>query len=230
MELIDKYNDKGINKHTIWIFKEKDREIGINHNHDVLGYNYYIFDNNRCGENCGTIWYPTLKIAKLEVKRLFKTGEKVKTGRDFKKCKYCKAHYSFGTKEWNESKDFVCKNLKKQYVRNVMIKLYNSEGCPKLKWTKEMEKVRSQLINSEKNKETWNDDVKKILDYKGFTFFLNIPVCVAGWSSEFSSYKVLTYSDELIQEILPRGYKLIAWYGWGGNGWVAQTKKETDNI
>lgn len=95
-----------------------------------------------------------------------------------------------------------------------------------IKWTPEMEEVRNRLIHSPFNKETWNDEVNKALEHKGHSFFLNIPVCVAGWDSEHSAWKAVDQGDILIQEALPKNYRLIAWYGWGGSGWVAQTKKK----
>ena len=99
--------------------------------------------------------------------------------------------------------------------------------CEKLKWTKEMETIKKQILLSPLNKETWNDKVKKVLEYKGYTFFLNIPPCVAGWDSEHSAWNAIDKGDSIIESALPKGYKLVAWYGWGGSGWLAQTKKET---
>lgn len=123
MKLIDKYNDKGINKHTVWIFEENNfpsslsRKICINKNHDVHGDNYYIFEKTGRGEGCRTIWYPSLKRAKEEVERLFKTGDDVKTGLDFNLCNKCKNHFSFGTDEYKKSKDFVCGEMKERYAQ-----------------------------------------------------------------------------------------------------------------
>lgn len=99
-------------------------------------------------------------------------------------------------------------------------------SCKKLKWTKEMEEIKERIKGSLLNKETWNDEVKKVLEYKGFTFFLNIPICVAGGGTGHDAYKAVDKGDSVIQSILPKGYKLVAWYGWGGIGWLAQTKKD----
>jgi len=97
----------------------------------------------------------------------------------------------------------------------------------KLKWTEEMKICRSEIANSPLNKETLDDEVKKVLEYNRYTFFINIPICVAG-GSKYSSWQAIRKGDDLIQEALPKGYKLVAWYGWGGSGWIAQTVKEAE--
>jgi len=94
-----------------------------------------------------------------------------------------------------------------------------------LKYTKEMQKVHQKIKNSLLNKESFQPKAELILEAEGFSFFLYIPVCVAGWTPPHDSYRAVREGDQVIQNALPEGYKLVAWYGWGGNGWLAQTKK-----
>lgn len=119
MKLMGKYTAKGICKHTVWLFVENGRVIGVNRNHDVFGDQYHISEPPS-GEGCGTIWYPNLETAKREVERLFRTGEKVKTGRDSGLCERCSNHYSYGTEEYAKYPAFACCEWKKEYVRALL--------------------------------------------------------------------------------------------------------------
>lgn len=126
MKPIEKFTDKGINKHTTWKFRENGRELYIDKNHDVLEPNFYIYERKKDsmtfgGEGCGTIWYPTLEATKAEIERLFKTGDPVKTGADFNLCKRCKCSYSYKTEKWEKAeKEFLCKNAKTEYVNKLI--------------------------------------------------------------------------------------------------------------
>lgn len=81
MELkpIKKYNSKGINRHTTWIYSGNGRHAGIDKNWDVYNepegkpgmfYCFEIQDLKRYshGEGLETIWYSTLSEAKKVVK------------------------------------------------------------------------------------------------------------------------------------------------------------------
>ena len=96
-----------------------------------------------------------------------------------------------------------------------------------LRWTDEMEKIKQSLINSKENHETFSDDIREIAKFKEFIFFVNIPVCVAGSSTTLDSYEMInTKSEPMIKYFDKLGYALVAWYGWGGSGWLAQTKQK----
>ena len=78
MKLIDKYEDKGINRHTVWLFEENERKAGVDHNHDVLGGGYYCFpydkDHWSHGEGYDTAWYLSLEEAKKVIQK-YLSGE-----------------------------------------------------------------------------------------------------------------------------------------------------------
>ena len=110
MKLIDKYNDAGINKHTVWIFEQNGKRAGIDHNHDVYGASHYLFsiDGERHishGEGCSTVWYPSLNAAKAMLQK-YLNGE-IRTlpdGSDAKACDSCKG-------------SFACEDFKKQFEK-----------------------------------------------------------------------------------------------------------------
>jgi hypothetical protein len=74
MNLIDHYQDRGINKHTVWIYEENGVNAGIDHNHDIYGAGYYCFTGSSHGEGCETKYYNTLKEARIII-RMFLSGE-----------------------------------------------------------------------------------------------------------------------------------------------------------
>ena len=101
----------------------------------------------------------------------------------------------------------------------------------KLVWTEEMRKVHSTIVNSPLNEEQHDLKPKavKVLSSGGYSFFLYLPICVAGWSAPADSYRVLEEGEHLIENELPSGSELVAWYGWGGSGWIAQVKLGVDD-
>jgi len=94
-----------------------------------------------------------------------------------------------------------------------------------LKHTEEMKKVYIRVKESTLNHDSFEPKAELVVEAEGFSFFLYIPVCVAGWTPPHDAYKAVREGDQIIQSALPKGYELVAWYGWGGNGWLAQTKK-----
>jgi len=115
MKLVRQYRSKGIDRHTVWIFKEGEREIGINRNHDVGGEQFYIFEAGQLhGEGCETIWYPTLEAAEREVQRLFKTNQKVVTGVDSGLCNECQNSYFYGSEGWKKYGPLRCADFKQK--------------------------------------------------------------------------------------------------------------------
>lgn len=121
MELIDNYNGKGINRHTVWIFGQEGRQAGIDHNHDVCGANFYLFpidsEHFSHGEGCDTVWYPSLKAAKVMIQK-YLSGEitSLPNGHDAKVCHLCKCHYSFGTRDYKKApSEYACEDFKKQF-------------------------------------------------------------------------------------------------------------------
>ena len=93
----------------------------------------------------------------------------------------------------------------------------------KYQWSQDMEFIKDQLEKHRLNKETNKDKVKKTVEYKGFVFFINIPKT----ETELSCIKIKNKDgSEIIQQVLPDGYVLIAWYKWNSNGWIAQTVKK----
>ena len=96
----------------------------------------------------------------------------------------------------------------------------------RLVFTDEMKRVHSKIMRDPLNKEQLTTEPKaiKILDFEGFSFFLYLPVCVAGWSASADSYRVIREGEHLIENELPYDSELVAWYGWGGSGWIAQVK------
>ena len=116
MKLVDKYTIENL---TIWSYEENGKTLEIRKNHNIMDKTKcHICNESENGEGCRTIFY-TLKAARKEVKRLFSTGEKIKTGRDFGLCEQCQCHYSYGTKEYRKSKSFACHKQKEQYSDSV---------------------------------------------------------------------------------------------------------------
>ncbi|MCK4697285.1 MAG: hypothetical protein KAT53_03145 [Dehalococcoidia bacterium] len=101
----------------------------------------------------------------------------------------------------------------------------------KLFWTEEMRKVHSTIVNSPLNEEQHDLKPKavKVLSFGGYSFFLYLPICVAGWSAPADSYRVIKEGEHLIENELPSGSELVAWYGWGGSGWIAQVRPRVDD-
>lgn len=97
-------------------------------------------------------------------------------------------------------------------------------GCKKLRWTPEMEEVKEKIANSPLNVETWGD-IRKVLEHKGYAFFLYTPTSVAGCRAKYSAWRAVEEGDHIIESALPEGYDLVAWHGWGGCGWIAQAKR-----
>lgn len=91
--LIEKYTVENL---IIWRYKKGERELEIIKNRNILET-----------KNCHT---------RKEFRRLFSTGEKIKTGADFGLCKKCRCHYSSMTKEYHKYEDFACREQKEQYA------------------------------------------------------------------------------------------------------------------
>jgi hypothetical protein len=75
--LVDREYVKGINRHSVWVYRYKDRKAGIDRNFDVYGdqYHCFVYDSTGnyidlgSGEGMNTKWYPTLTEAKKQVDR-----------------------------------------------------------------------------------------------------------------------------------------------------------------
>jgi len=122
--LVEKRNDKGINRHTVWEYEYQGRRLCIDRNHDVGGNQYYLYEDGKGGEGCGTIWYEDLRAARNELKRLFMTGEPVKRGQDMvgwkgeQCCLGCRSHYSVDDPEYEKCwSDCNCRYEKKKHAK-----------------------------------------------------------------------------------------------------------------
>jgi len=121
MKLIDKYSEKGTNKHTVWIFEQEGKRVGIDHNRDVYGAGYYLFpvdpEHFSHGEGCDTVWYASLKAAKAMVQK-YLSGEitSLPNGHDPGVCYLCKCSFSFNTEDHKKAPfEYACIDYKKQF-------------------------------------------------------------------------------------------------------------------
>ena len=93
----------------------------------------------------------------------------------------------------------------------------------KYQWSQDMEEIQDKLEKHRLNRETKKDRVKQVVEYKGFVFFINKPLI----ETELSYIKIKSKNGaQIIQQALPEGYVLIAWYKWGDMGWIAQAVKK----
>ncbi|KKN19168.1 hypothetical protein LCGC14_0948540 [marine sediment metagenome] len=103
-----------------------------------------------------------------------------------------------------------------------------------LKWTKVMDEAKERLKHARNNNKDYVDNIKlavskggNTIEQAGHFFLFNIPICVAGSNTPLNSYEIVGDDGEekLKKAIKEKGYRLIAWYGWGGCGWLAQVRK-----
>ena len=86
-----------------------------------------------------------------------------------------------------------------------------------------MEYIRDTIEKHRLNRDTKQDKIKQVAEYKGFVFFINRPQT----ETELSYVKIKNKGgDQIIQQVLPDGYVLIAWFKWHEKGWIAQTVKK----
>lgn len=118
MRLKEKYR---VGRHTVWVFGENGRELGVDLDHNIADEApCYIFEGGKAhGEGCKTVWYPSLEVAKAEIRRLFESGESVATGRDAGLCKRCQNHYSYGSAGWKKYPPFACGQFKGEHVEKL---------------------------------------------------------------------------------------------------------------
>ena len=118
------------------------------------------------------------------------------------------------------------KNLNiKTEVKEIVRPICKTKRRPynKYQWSQDMEILKKQIEEHTFNKETENDSIRKIVEYQGFVFFINIPI-----NETELSYTRIKNQDAamIIQKVLPEKYILIAWYRWNTNGWIAQSVKK----
>jgi hypothetical protein len=90
-----------------------------------------------------------------------------------------------------------------------------------LKWTYRMQAVHDMVVHSPHNREELPATVHLVAEHDWHVFFLYLPAL----DDPSSSWVAVRRGDHVIQSKLPPGYELIAWYGWGGNGWLAEAQR-----
>ena len=126
IKLISKGNSRGINRHSHWVYIDDitGKAGGIDHNHNVCGAGYYLFEAEingsfSTGEGCDTVWYNSLKSARAMLKK-YLTGEisTVPNGHDPQICNLCKGHYSYNSPGYKAApSEHACKGWKEEITR-----------------------------------------------------------------------------------------------------------------
>jgi len=112
----------------------------------------------------------------------------------------------------------------KEGVKPMVIPIRKPKHQPykKQQWSQDMEYIRDTIEKHRLNRDTKQDKIKQVAEYKGFVFFINRPQI----ETELSYVKIKNKNgNQIIQQVLPDGYVLIAWFKWHENGWIAQTVK-----
>lgn len=115
----------------------------------------------------------------------------------------------------------------KEDVKPMVIPIRKPKHQPykKQQWSQDMEYIKNIIEKHRFNRDTKQDKIKQVAEYKGFVFFINRPQT----ETELSYVKIKNKGgDQIIQQVLPDGYVLIAWFKWHEKGWIAQTVKKAE--
>ena len=90
-----------------------DYKDDIHRDTNVGGNNIYIGN----GQRCGTIWYKSVAHAR----RALNSNEgRIISGQDLFDCTKCSCYYSIQNKEHKKYPEFVCRQLKEDFIKKYL--------------------------------------------------------------------------------------------------------------